>query len=231
MEAELLYMESPITMLNLLLGLPGEMLIVCLLLLILGIKVITQAVKILVNLHSEGLKNEIFESKFWSGVDLSDLYANLDEDHNNKRGYSEDAFAQMMRAYTKNSADTSNKLLTFKMNEHSACVVKHYVDDKLSYKINSLQNSVMQINLVTAIFCLYLTFGVTQSELFLNLEFSHSVVMAFPAFLGLLISLLARVFIAFISYKVALVSNKVHLFIKEFWQIVNRHIAKDSNDA
>jgi hypothetical protein len=117
------------------------------------------------------------------------------------------------------------------MNEHSACVVKHYVDDKLSYKINSLQNSVMQINLVTAIFCLYLTFGVLESELFLNLEFSRSVVMAFPAFLGLLISLLARVFIAFISYKVALVSNKVHLFIEEFWQIVNRHIAKDSNDA
>jgi biopolymer transport protein ExbB/TolQ len=230
MEAELLYMESPITMLNLLLGLPGEMLIVCLLLLILGIKVITQAVKILVNLHSEGLKNETFESEFWSGIDLSDLYANLDENHN-KRGYLEDAFAQMMRTYMRNSADTSNKLLIFKMNEHSACVVKHYADDKLSYKINSLQNSVMQINLVTAIFCLYLTFGVLESELFLNLEFSHSVVMAFPAFLGLLISLLARVFIAFISYKVALVSNKVHLFIEEFWQIVNRHIAKDSNDA
>ena len=131
--------ERSITMLNLFLGLPGEMLIVCLLLLILGIKVITQAVKILVNLHSEGLKNETFESEFWSGIDLSDLYANLDENHN-KRGYLEDAFAQMMRTYMRNSADTSNKLLTFKMNEHSACVVKHYVDDKLSNKINNLQN-------------------------------------------------------------------------------------------
>ena len=224
--------ERSTTMLNLLLGgLPGEMLIACLLLLILGIKVITQAVKILVNLHSEGLKNEIFESKFWSGVDLSDLYANLDEDHNNKRGYSEDAFAQMMRAYTKNSADTSNKLLTFKMNEHSACVVKHYVDDKLSNKINSLQNSVMQISLVTAISCLYLTYGALESGLFLNLDFNNPVVMAFPAFLGLLISIWSRVFIAVISYKIALVSNKVHLFMEEFLQILNRNIAKDSNNA
>ena len=230
MEAEVLYMEErSITMLNLLLGLPGEMLIVCLLLLILGIKVITQAVKILVNLHSERLKSETFESEFWSGISLSDLYENLDKTHN-KGGYLEDAFAQMMPTYVRNSEDTSNKLLIFKMNEQSACVVKQYVDDKLSDKIDSLQNSVMQISLVTAIFCLYLTFGVLESELFLNLEFSHSVVMAFPAFLGLLISLLARVFIAFISYKVALVSNKVHLFIEEFWQIVNRHIAKDSSN-
>ena len=231
MEAEVLYMEErSITMLNLLLGLPGEMLIVCLLLLILGIKVITQAVKILVNLHSERLKSETFESEFWSGISLSDLYENLDKTHN-KGGYLEDAFAQMMPTYVRNSEDTSNKLLIFKMNEQSACVVKQYVDDKLSDKIDSLQNSVMQISLVTAISCMYLTYGALESGLFLNLDFSHSVVMAFPAFLGLLISLLARVFIAFISYKVALVSNKVHLFIEEFWQIVNRHIAKDSNDA
>ena len=198
MEAELLYMESPITMLNLLLGLPGEMLIVCLLLLILGIKVITQAVKILVNLHSERLKSETFESEFWSGISLSDLYENLDKTHN-KGGYLEDAFAQMMPTYVRNSEDTSNKLLIFKMNEQSACVVKQYVDDKLSDKIDSLQNSVMQISLVTAISCMYLTYGALESGLFLNLDFSHSVVMAFPAFLGLLISLLARVFIAFIS--------------------------------
>ena len=230
MEAEVLYMEErSITMLNLLLGLPGEMLIVCLLLLILGIKVITQAVKILVNLHSERLKSETFESEFWSGISLSDLYENLDKTHN-KGGYLEDAFAQMMPTYVRNSEDTSNKLLIFKMNEQSACVVKQYVDDKLSDKIDSLQNSVMQISLVTAISCLYLTYGALESGLFLNLDFSHSVVMAFPAFLGLLISLLARVFIAFISYKVALVSNKVHLFIEEFWQIVNRHIAKDSSN-
>ncbi|MDA9985874.1 hypothetical protein N8Z34_00855 [Oceanospirillaceae bacterium] len=230
MEAEVLYMEErSITMLNLLLGLPGEMLIVCLLLLILGIKVITQAVKILVNLHSERLKSETFESEFWSGISLSDLYENLDKTHN-KGGYLEDAFAQMMPTYVRNSEDTSNKLLIFKMNEQSACVVKQYVDDKLSDKIDSLQNSVMQISLVTAISCMYLTYGALESGLFLNLDFSHSVVMAFPAFLGLLISLLARVFIAFISYKVALVSNKVHLFIEEFWQIVNRHIAKDSSN-
>ena len=226
----MLYMEErSITMLNLLLGLPGEMLIVCLLLLILGIKVITQAVKILVNLHSERLKSETFESEFWSGISLSDLYENLDKTHN-KGGYLEDAFAQMMPTYVRNSEDTSNKLLIFKMNEQSACVVKQYVDDKLSDKIDSLQNSVMQISLVTAISCMYLTYGALESGLFLNLDFSHSVVMAFPAFLGLLISLLARVFIAFISYKVALVSNKVHLFIEEFWQIVNRHIAKDSSN-
>ena len=223
--------ERSTTMLNLLLGgLPGEMLIACLLLLILGIKVITQAVKILANLHSEGLKNETFESEFWSGIDLSDLYANLDENHN-KRGYLEDAFSQMMRTYMRNRVDTSNKLLIFKMNEHSACVVKHYVDDKLSNKINSLQNSVMQISLVTAISCLYLTYGALESGLFLNLDFNNPVVMAFPAFLGLLISIWSRVFIAVISYKIALVSNKVHLFMEEFLQILNRNIAKDSNNA
>ena len=222
--------ERSTTMLNLLLGgLPVEMLIACLLLLILGIKVITQAVKILVNLNSERLKSETFESEFWSGISLSDLYENLDKTHN-KGGYLEDAFAQMMPTYVRNSEDTSNKLLIFKMNEQSACVVKQYVDDKLSDKIDSLQNSVMQISLVTAISCMYLTYGALESGLFLNLDFSNSVVMAFPAFLGLLISLLARVFIAFISYKVALVSNKVHLFIEEFWQIVNRHIAKDSSN-
>ena len=223
--------DNSITIFRLFLSFSVESKIVCLLFIILGLRILFQATKQLLSFHSEGLKDQKFESTFWSGVNLSDIYKSFIEKPDNQIGYLEDTFGQMMLSYKKIPEHYENKVLTFKLLDKSARNIKKSVDDRLSSKLSNLQNSVTQVTLITAAYCGYLIYGAFESHIFFDLDLSNSGVIALPAFFGLLIYVFSRVIIAFISYKVELVRNQIHLFLEELSTIMQKHVMRGEIDA